>query len=71
MEIGILGTGTVGKTLAAKLAAAGHTVKVGSRTPETAGQIEGAAVVSHREAIASADVIVNALPGAVAERVRA
>ena len=36
MKIGILGVGHIGKTLARKLAAAGHEVKVAnSRGPET------------------------------------
>jgi len=32
MKIGVFGTGTVGNTLATKLAKLGHEVKMGSRT---------------------------------------
>jgi predicted dinucleotide-binding enzyme len=34
MKIGILGSGNVAKTLGGKLAAGGHEVKLGSRSPE-------------------------------------
>jgi predicted dinucleotide-binding enzyme len=34
MKIGILGTGTVGKTLGTRLVQLGHDVKMGSRTPD-------------------------------------
>jgi len=35
MRIAVLGTGTVGRTVAAKLAELGHEVKVGTREPQT------------------------------------
>lgn len=34
MQIGVLGTGDVGKRLASKFVSIGHTVKMGSRTPQ-------------------------------------
>ena len=34
MRLGILGTGVVGKTIAARLAGLGHEVMVGTRDPE-------------------------------------
>ena len=62
MNIGILGTGHIGKTLARKLAEAGHNVKVAnSRGPET---IEldvlafGAREVTTAEAVQDMDVVI-------------
>jgi hypothetical protein len=62
MEIAIIGTGTVGQALADRWAAAGHELVFGSRRPE-------ATTLAHRvaplaDAAASAEVIVNATPGA-------
>lgn len=66
MKIGILGTGHIGKTLARKLAQAGHDVKVAnSRGPET---IEaevlafGDRAVSAAEALADVDVAILSIP---------
>jgi predicted dinucleotide-binding enzyme len=53
MKIGMLGTGVVGQTLAAKLTQLGHEVKVGSRRPEQ----------SFADAAAFGDLIVNATAG--------
>ncbi|MEV4534481.1 NAD(P)-binding domain-containing protein [Asanoa sp. NPDC049518] len=50
--IGILGAGNVARALAPALSAAGHDVRVGGRTALTA-------------TAAAAEVVVNALPGAV------
>lgn len=64
--IAILGSGRVGKTLATKLAAAGHDVVVGSRNPEdTTAAWEGPAVsiTSVAEAIDASDIVFNATPG--------
>ncbi|MFI9004338.1 NADPH-dependent F420 reductase [Streptomyces sp. NPDC053541] len=64
MRIGILGTGHVGRTLADAWSAAGHEVVLGSRTPDAAGTPAGRVrVASTREAVAAADVVVNATPG--------
>lgn len=56
MNIAVLGTGKVGSALGQKLASAGHQVTYGSRTPSDVS-------VSHREAVAGAEVVVTALPG--------
>src|SRR4051812_18235639 len=66
MRIGILGTGHIGKTLALKLPAAGHDVKVAnSRGPETIGAdvlAIGARAVSSAEAVAEVDVVILSIP---------
>ena len=66
MNIGILGTGHIGKTLARKLSEAGHDVKVAnSRGPET---IEadvlafGARAVSTIEALEDVEVVILSIP---------
>lgn len=66
MKIGILGAGHIGKTLARKLSAAGHNVKVAnSRGPET---IEadvlafGARAVSAAEAMENVEVVILSIP---------
>ena len=63
MKIGILGTGHIGKTLALKLPAAGHDVKVAnSRGPETIGAdvlASGARAVSAAEAVKGVDVVIE------------
>jgi predicted dinucleotide-binding enzyme len=68
VKISVLGTGEVGSAIAEKLAALGHEVVIGSRTPDAqrvtalAGSI-GARAVTYSEAAAFGDWIVNALPG--------
>ena len=66
MKIGILGVGHIGKTLALKLIAAGHDVKVAnSRGPETIGTdvlASGARAVSATEAVEGVDVIIPSIP---------
>jgi predicted dinucleotide-binding enzyme len=66
MKIGILGTGHIGKTLALKLPAAGHDVKVAnSRGPETIGSdvlASGARAVSAAEAVKDVDVVILSIP---------
>src|SRR3954471_5460276 len=66
MKIGLLGTGHIGKTLALKLPAAGHDVKVAnSRGPETlrAGVLTaGARTVSAAEAVKDVDVVILSIP---------
>ena len=61
MNIAILGTGTVGTALATALVEAGHTVTFGSRTPRRSGL--AAPAVGYSDAVASADVVINATPG--------
>lgn len=74
MEIAVLGTGMVGKTLAAGFQRVGHTVTVGTRAPEvTAGREEWADVplATYAAAAAGADLVVLAVGGTVAEEVLA
>jgi predicted dinucleotide-binding enzyme len=66
MKIGILGVGHIGKTLALKLAAAGHDVKVAnSRGPETIDAVAlatGARAVTTARAAADVDVVILSIP---------
>jgi 8-hydroxy-5-deazaflavin:NADPH oxidoreductase len=66
MNIGILGTGNIGKTLALKLSAAGHDVKVAnSRGPETidaATLATGAKAVTAADAVRGVDVVILSTP---------
>jgi len=66
LSIGILGTGHIGKTLALKLAAAGHSVKVAnSRGPETIDAdtlATGALPVKAEIAVRDVDVVILSLP---------
>ncbi|TPQ17823.1 NADPH-dependent F420 reductase [Streptomyces sporangiiformans] len=63
MRIGILGTGNVGRALAAGWSAAGHDVLLGSRQPKDRSDL-GFAVAGLGEAAGHAEVVVNATPGA-------
>ncbi|MHC4053309.1 NADPH-dependent F420 reductase [Bradyrhizobium sp. 25ACV] len=66
-NIAIFGSGRVGATLATGLAAAGHSLKLGVRNPETArGKWTGpnAMFASLAEASRDASVVINATPGA-------
>jgi hypothetical protein len=67
MQIGIIGTGSVGSALAHGFAAAGHDVVAGSRDPTTGGGVGAGVEVTDRRAAAEAGaVVVLALPaGAV------
>lgn len=66
MEIGILGTGNIGGTLARKFAAQGHHVRVAnSRGPEGARAFAyeiGATAVDARGAVRGADLVVLSIP---------
>jgi predicted dinucleotide-binding enzyme len=62
MDIAILGTGRVAQALAAGLQRAGHDVVLGSRDPEHREGLP-APVVASAEAVASADVVINAVQG--------
>lgn len=74
MKIGILGVGTIGTTLARKLAAAGHDVKVAnSRGPETIKPevLEtGARAVTAKDAASDVDVVILSMPHTGFEKVR-
>ncbi|MEU7729473.1 NAD(P)-binding domain-containing protein [Streptomyces sp. NPDC040724] len=67
-SIGILGTGRVGTNLARKLAAAGHHVTLGVRSPEdtaarTAGLSPRIAFADQRTTARTTDIVINATPG--------
>jgi predicted dinucleotide-binding enzyme len=66
MKIGILGVGHIGKTLARKLGAAGHDVKVAnSRGPETIEAdvlASGARAVTTAQAMEGVDVVILSIP---------
>lgn len=70
MDIAILGTGPVARTLGDAFAALGHVVVLGSRNPQGAvarpGWDSPLPVARHEQAVVGVDVVVNALPGAVA-----
>ena len=69
MQIGIIGTGTVGTALTRGFTTAGHEVTIGSRAPSTVTVDFGAAdsvdVGTQREAAAFGEVVVLAVPGSV------
>jgi predicted dinucleotide-binding enzyme len=66
MRIATIGAGVVGRTLAGKLAAAGHDVTIGVRSPDKARaehpDLE-AAVVAVAEALDGAQTVILAIPG--------
>lgn len=66
MKIGILGSGSIGGTLARKFSASGHTVKVAnSRGPDTIDPdvlSTGARAVTKEEAVADVDVVILSIP---------
>jgi predicted dinucleotide-binding enzyme len=73
MKLAVLGTGMVGTTLGAALAAAGHEVTLGTRDPEaTAARGEiSLPLATFAGATEGADVVVLAVGGQVAESVLA
>lgn len=75
MNIAVIGAGNVGRSLATAFSHAGHSVVVTSRDPEDAGVVAhttGARTVAgNREAAASADVVILAIPFDSAEAVAA
>jgi predicted dinucleotide-binding enzyme len=66
MKIGLLGTGYIGKTLALKLPAAGHDLKIAnSRGPDTIDAellVNGARAVTAEEAMTEIDVAIVSIP---------
>lgn len=72
MRIAVLGTGTVGRVLSARLAELGHTVTLGTRDPEATRtrpeveEVPGVALATFADAVVDVDVVVVALGGAVA-----
>jgi len=73
MKIAVLGTGTVGTTLGAAFAAAGHEVTIGTRDPEATASRGGQTLplATFADAAAGAAVVVLAVGGQVAESVLA
>ena len=72
MRIAIIGTGTIGSTLAAAFAAANHDVIYGTREPSAAPPpAAGLPVASIPSAVKGADVVVLAVPGASVPDLRA
>ncbi|MDH6579314.1 NAD(P)-binding domain-containing protein [Kitasatospora sp. MAP5-34] len=72
MRFGIIGTGTVGRTLAGKLIALGHEVTLGSRTKDNTGALAWAEQAGARghcgtfaDAAAFGEVVINATSGTV------
>ena len=63
MNIAILGTGHMGRTLGAGLLNAGHAITFGSREPDRATDLP-APVLSHAAAIARGEIVVSALAAA-------
>lgn len=72
MQVAVLGTGTVGRTIAPRLVELGHVVLLGTRDPATTrarddwAEVQGAALVTFAEATAGADLVVHAGNGASA-----
>jgi predicted dinucleotide-binding enzyme len=66
MRIAVIGTGFIGGILGRALAASGHDVIYGSRHPDADEVAAGtsAAVVAVRDALAGADLVILAVPGA-------
>lgn len=75
MKIAVLGTGSVGRALAGRLAELGHRVTVGTRDPEAtlarggdfaawADERPGIALAAFADAAADAELVVNATSGA-------
>ncbi|MFJ8567753.1 NADPH-dependent F420 reductase [Streptomyces sp. NPDC093514] len=67
-SIGILGAGRVGANLAGKLAAAGHHVTLGTRSPEenaalATGPAPRIAFADQRTTARTTDIVINATPG--------
>ena len=69
MDIAVIGTGFIGGTLGRALSSAGHSVTFGSRHPDDDAVAGGtsATVTSPATALASADVVILALPGGAVE----
>lgn len=68
MKIGVLGTGVVGQTLAAKFVAMGHEVMMGARSADNLKVLEfarsaGGAAGTFADAAAYGDLVVNATRG--------
>jgi len=73
--IAVIGTGNVGSTLGPEFGALGHKIVYGSREPgrddvrALVARTPNGSATTQREAVAGADVVVLAVPGAAAEEV--
>jgi 8-hydroxy-5-deazaflavin:NADPH oxidoreductase len=66
MNVAVIGTGNIGRTLGRSFARSGMDVRLGSRDPEASAQAagdSGARVVTIEEALDGADVVLVAVPG--------
>lgn len=68
MDIAVLGTGNVGRTLATAFVSRGHNVVMGSRTADNAVALEwsnshGASAATFADAASASEIIVNATAG--------
>jgi predicted dinucleotide-binding enzyme len=72
MHLAVLGTGSVGRTLAARFVELGHVVRLGTRDPSTTrsrddwSELPGVELTTFAEAAAGADLVVHAGSGAAA-----
>lgn len=72
MQVAVLGTGTVGRAIAPRLAELGHVVRLGTRDPAATQardgwtDVPGVPLVTFAEATAGADLVVHAGSGAAA-----
>jgi 8-hydroxy-5-deazaflavin:NADPH oxidoreductase len=66
MKIGIIGAGNIGATLARKLAAQGHEIKIAnSKGPESLAKLSreiGATAVAKQDAVADVEVVILSIP---------
>ncbi len=71
MDVAVVGTGFIGSVLGRALAGAGHRVTFGSRHPgdDAVAADSGATVTSVPGALAAADVVILAVPGAAVAQV--
>jgi len=72
MNIGVLGSGSVGSSLATGFADAGYSVMIGSRDPSqgkvvewVAGDEDQRSAGTYREAATFAEIVITAVPGSV------
>jgi 8-hydroxy-5-deazaflavin:NADPH oxidoreductase len=73
MDIAVLGTGFIGRTLGRALSASGHHVTFGSRHPEDDVVADGtsATTLSIDHALGEADVVILAVPGPAVDELAA
>lgn len=62
MQIAFIGNGRVTRALSHSLREAGHDIVIGSRAPDIGAP--NTPTLSHAEAVAAAEIVINAVPGA-------